>query len=640
MELDATTAVNLAAPCCSYEEDVSALLAQQPQGDDEPAVTASSGGGGPVVATTVVQAHPQTTTAADGGGYVCMAMCSQDTLNAMFEAIRDFVQEVTVTFTEDRVTVVNEDTTGGVVVCISMPADKIRASGGLYEYRCSAPRKRACVDVKRLSSVFKAPVRQGDIAELRLLESEPMLMHVIERNVNTRESKATSVRLIDPSADADVGFVDSISYETCVTMESVEFYDSVKKLCTTESTTVRVWCDGASMAMSACGRFIPCITWTMQLRPALDVAREVNEAAAAAEVAAATRVASHGGGGVPRSRSRPSQACAVHTASPPSSASPTSSSSASSSPASPQSPPPPRVPPPPRALTNGDRPGAHTPDGLPRWLVAEDALTVDPSAASSLERRFSCVRPGTAIVCRAKNLNSPSLDAFYPLSFVMRIAKAKAVSRCVALNLSDAVPVICFSYDTEIGSLRFVLASKDESKATDVDREATAAAPKYVPDALSERVDEACRAKCNMAKRKRTRRVWSRKEACAHARMQQQQQQAVAIQTQQQGGAEKRKRPSRSSSSSSSSGSARKRARTDKHRAHHKGPDADAQPVVQLERSPAHNPDMTEADAYAAAMREVAGWTADADAAMATVGGGDASPDLVVVPVPVPPVGV
>ena len=511
-EVDAQT--QQAPPACPYEEDVSALLC-------DAAEASESSRDAPPPPSPRPQPPP-------APGYVCMAMCSQDTLNAMFEAIRDFVQEVTVTFTEDRVTVVNEDTTGGVVVCISMPADKIRASGGLYEYRCSEPRKRACVDVKRLSSVFKAPVRQGDIAELRLLESEPMLIHVIERNVNTGESKATSVRLIDPNPDADVGYVDSIAYETCVTMESVEFYDSVKKLCTTESTTVRVWCDGAAMAMSACGRFIPCITWTMQLRPAGEVAKELNDAAVAAEALAASR-SSHG-----RSHSHAASSGA-HRSTPAAAAAAGqdySSSSASSSPSSSDAPSPQDV-----AASSGGGVGAsavatatQTPPRQEPW-VTEGALTVDPSASSSLERRFGCVRPGTAIICRKPGMTGPDLDAFYPLSFVMRIAKAKAVSRCVALNLSDTVPVICFSYDTEIGSLRFVLASKDESKATDVDREVASVAPKYVPDALSERVDEACRAKCNMAKRKRTRRVWSRREACAHAQQQLVQQQQRAIQS-------------------------------------------------------------------------------------------------------------
>ena len=350
----------------------------------------------------------------------------------------------------------------------------------------------------------------------------------------------------------------------------------------------------------------------MQLRPALEVAREVNDAAAVAEAAAVSKASSHGGGGGGSHRPKLT-ACGRSFSSCSSSSSPSSSSSASSSPAS---------PPP-----NATAPQPPPPDQR-KW-VAEDALTVDPSASSSLERRFSCVRPGTAVVCRAPGLAGPNLDAFYPLSFVMRIAKAKAVSRCVALNLSDAVPVICFSYDTEIGSLRFVLASKDESKATDVDREVAAVAPKYVPDALSERVDEACRAKCNMAKRKRTRRVWSRREACAHAKQQQallqqqqqQQQQAAQTQTSAQpvAGAKKRKRPS------SSGGSERKRRKSDRHDRGHAAaaqppPDVAMPPPALMPPQPT---EASEAEAYAAAMSEVAGWAQD---------GGDASPRLVVVP--------
>jgi hypothetical protein len=62
------------------------------------------------------------------------------------------------------------------------------------------------------------------------------------------------------------------------------------------------------------------------------------------------------------------------------------------------------------------------------------------------------------------------LDEEYPKDFLVRIAKAKNASRKITMHLSKFFSALTMSYDTYIGSLRFILAPKKKKMVTPLDK--------------------------------------------------------------------------------------------------------------------------------------------------------------------------
>lgn len=360
--------------------------------------------------------------------YVCLALSSQDTLNSMFDSIKDFTQEVKIKFTGGGMEIISQDTTGVVVVLLNITTGNILRSGGFYEYKTSVPCVEACVNVKLMSTIFKSAISQGDIVELRILASEPNFINVIERNINTLKCTSSKIKVIKPEATPNVDYVKSIKYDNCVSMESVEFYDIIKKLCITESNSVRFWCDGKVISMSAAGQFA-----STELSLVLE------------------------------------NVCSPDCLTP----------------------------------KNCDKERTHD-QHLP---PVERVYTVDPMDSFNLEKRCRAVKRGTALFC-TRSQERMQVDEIYPLAFIQRISKSKSVSKIISILTTDDHRIITLSYDTEIGSLRFVVAYKQKSK----DEPETDRPVSCNPDKISTRVDEACKERCNSMKRKRTRRVWSRKD--------------------------------------------------------------------------------------------------------------------------------
>ncbi|MDD5755574.1 MAG: hypothetical protein PHN45_12605 [Methylococcales bacterium] len=380
--------------------------------------------------------------------YVCLAMSHQDTLNSMFDAIKDFVQEVNIRFTKDDMEIIKADNTGVVMVSMKLSKKDIETAGGLYVYKTGVSCVEVCLNVKLLSNVFKSAVSQGDIVEIRVVASESNFVHIIERNVNTLKSIKSSVRVIKSDTVEDNDYVHKLVYSGCITMESVEFYDNIKKLCITESNTVRLFCDGDTLSMSAAGQFTN-IMLDVHLHSASEALKMMAD-----EVNTKRRMR----------KDRARQTSQIQSSS----------------------------------------------NDVP-CDVNMDVMTVDPMLSSSLEKRFACIRRGSALFCKTNADAVVNVDEDYPLSFLMRIAKSKSVSKTISMLINDEYPVITLSFDTEIGCLRFILGSKEKN----IEMRQNVPLPKCVIDSLSKQVDEACKDKCNSIKRKRTRRVWSRKDTSA-----------------------------------------------------------------------------------------------------------------------------
>lgn len=452
--------------------------------------------------------------------YVCLAISNQDTLNSMFDAIKDFVQEVNIKFTAEGMEIVNQDSTGVVVVLVQLLLSNIVRAGGLYEYKTAVSSVEVCLNVKLISTTLKSAVSQGDIVEIRILASEPNFVNIIERNVNTRKCIKTKVRVIKSDNEQTDDYVNKLRYDSCITMESVEFYDNIKKLSITESSTMRLWCDGNVLSFSSVGQFSN-IMLNVELQKSEDAMRLANAAAAQK---------------VKQERMKRAQSLSQSDAAPPPPPSSLSTADVPPSLSDAAQQQQPQIKKEPGDVSTQD---THTTDESSstttivatteqsrqeqteceqqlKPFIEASVMTVDPMQSTSLEKRFSCIKRGSALYCRKtdgseqqKQQQQEVTDEDYPLSFLMRIAKSKAVSKYISILGSSTFPIVTLSFDTEIGSLRFILASKEKNK----EMRAVCATPKYVLDPLSVRVDEACKEKCNSIKRKRTRRVWSRKEA-------------------------------------------------------------------------------------------------------------------------------
>lgn len=455
--------------------------------------------------------------------YVCLAISNQDTLNSMFDAIKDFVQEVNIKFTAEGMEIVNQDSTGVVVVLVQLLLPNIVRAGGLYEYKTAVSSVEVCLNVKLISTTLKSAVSQGDIVEIRILASEPNFVNIIERNVNTRKCIKTKVRVIKSDNEQTDDYVNKLRYDSCITMESVEFYDNIKKLSITESSTMRLWCDGNVLSFSSVGQFSN-IMLNVELQKSEDAMRLANAAAAQK---------------VKQERMKRAQLSSQSDTAQPSLSSssflPAADVVSNLTDAAQQQQQQPQIKKEPgddntqdrridesstttitAATTEQPRQEQTECEQQLKPFIEASVMTVDPMQSTSLEKRFSCIKRGSALYCRKtdgseqqKQQQQEVTDEDYPLSFLMRIAKSKAVSKYISILGSSTFPIVTLSFDTEIGSLRFILASKEKNK----EMRAVCATPKYVLDPLSVRVDEACKEKCNSIKRKRTRRVWSRKEA-------------------------------------------------------------------------------------------------------------------------------
>ena len=365
--------------------------------------------------------------------YVCLALPHQDTLNYMFDAIKDFVaQTVDLVFTANGLEISKSDTADIMQVMMKLTKPCIESAGGLYEYKTSEPAVDVCVNVGLLSNVFKSAVSQGDIVEMRVFASKANYIQIIERNVNTGKCIKSDLK-ITKSNDRSPDYTALTMYDSCITMESVEFYDNIKKLCITESGTVRFYCSSGEgtadhvMSLSTSG-FIADAALTIRLLDSTDAlnllqSREDSKTTVAAD---------------------------------------------------------------------------------------DTIMTIDPMQSSSMEKRVSCVKRGSALFCKERTTRI-RVDEDFPLSFVKRVAQAKAVAKYISILTSGqksvSNQVITLSFDTEIGYLRFMLASKEKNAEV----RSSVPQPVFVMDSLSERVNDACKEKCNAIKRKRTRRVWSHK---------------------------------------------------------------------------------------------------------------------------------
>lgn len=381
----------------------------------------------------------------DGGGasgddveYVCLALSNQDTLNAMFDAIKDFVQEVNIKFTKNGMEMLNTDSTEIVHVFIELPLANIARSGGSYVYNTTTDCVEICLNVKLISTIFKTAISQGDIVEIRIYASELNCVHIIERNVNTRRSISSKVKVIKIDTHQSIDYVRAITYDSCISLESVELYDNIKKLCITESNVVRFWCNGEIVHLAAHGQFT-----TIKMNIHLDATH-----ARLASSSTTTNMATSQSG------------------------------------------------------DDASKPHSLVSDAAPQDTV----FVTDPLRCSSLDLRYAEIRRGSALLCASDKTTPLRMDEQFPLNFVMRIAKAKSVSKIASILLSDSYPVITFSYDTDIGSLRFILSPVERDPAV------VFSEPDYVLDQISERIDTTCKDRCNAMKRKRTRRVWSRKD--------------------------------------------------------------------------------------------------------------------------------
>jgi len=163
-------------------------------------------------------------------------------------------------------------------------------------------------------------------------------------------------------------YVNKLKYDSCITMESVEFYDNVKKLSITESSTMRLWCDWNVLSLSSSGQFS-----NIMLNVELQKAQDLIAGTKSAEVDPATSGAVS---------SQMASACEAKKDETESKSGPMDAS----------------------------------------------VMTVDPMNSSSLEKRFSCIKRGSALYCRKPREDKTDAivtDEDYPLSFVMRIAKSK-----------------------------------------------------------------------------------------------------------------------------------------------------------------------------------------------------------------------
>lgn len=379
---------------------------------------------------------PACTASDDDVEYVCLALSNQDTLNAMFDAIKDFVQEVNIKFTKNGMEMLNTDSTEIVHVFIELPVANIARSGGSYVYNTGADCVEICLNVKLISTIFKTAISQGDIVEIRIYASELNCVHIIERNVNTRRSIASKVKVIKIDTHQSIDYVRAITYDSCISLESVELYDNIKKLCITESNVVRFWCNGEIVHLAAHGQFT-----TIKMNIHLDATHTC----------------------------LPTTTCTGPNGQPD---------------------------------DDGHQVGTTVSNETPHDTI----FVTDPLRCSSLDLRYSEIRRGSALLCASDKVTPLHMDEQFPLNFVMRIAKAKSVSKIASILLSDSYPVITFSYDTEIGSLRFILSPVERDPAV------VFSEPEYTLDHISERIDTTCKDRCNAMKRKRTRRVWSRKD--------------------------------------------------------------------------------------------------------------------------------
>jgi len=399
-----------------------------------------------------------TVVSTDDDEYVCLALPHQDTLNYMFDAMNGFVHTVDLIFTAEGLSISKSDTAGMVHVKMFLSETSIRNAGGLYEYKTQCGTVDVCVNVELLSNVFKTAASQGDIVEIRIFADKPNEVQIIERNVNTGKAIKSEVKVIDTDGKSPDNASPS-TYDSCITMESVEFYDNIKKLCITESKTVRFYCnssDNQVMSLSSFGLFANTVL-TIQLL-------DSNEALEQLKILEAS---------TPPSTKKPRRSSKQAAAAAPASA------------------------------------------DVNTVPIDSKIMTVDPMESSSLERRFSCVKRGSALFCKDPKIPAITVDEDFPLAFIMRIAKAKAVSKYISI-LTCADPrclhqFITLSFDTEIGCVRFTLVSKVKNTET----RSIVPTPVFVADSLSKRVNEACKEKCNAIKRKRTRRVWSHKEDTA-----------------------------------------------------------------------------------------------------------------------------
>jgi len=182
-------------------------------------------------------------------------VCDQgDRLRLVLESVHDFAGEARITFRQQGIEIVGQDTAHVVGVRYVLTSKKIREIGGSYEF--SNPESPGTpIDVGIRTKVVAGCLKcspPGDTVSIRIDPAIRGKLILVSRNA----TKITRWEIVTPTIsddDIDSGSLESLHYSGSITMSSGFFHDMLRDLSTANSSTVKLYCDGTRLVLTSDG---------------------------------------------------------------------------------------------------------------------------------------------------------------------------------------------------------------------------------------------------------------------------------------------------------------------------------------------------------------------------------------------------
>ena len=174
-----------------------------------------------------------------------------DRLKTAFESMRDFVNEIRLTFKKDGMELLGQDKGHVVLVRYMLPAKKIRDTGGSYEHN-AADTVEVGLRTKLVANVLKCS-SPGDTVSLSVDPSIPdRLVFTCQNGAKVSRWEIVTPSVADDDLDSEET-VERLHYSGSVTMSSALFHDMIRDLSTADALTVKMCCDGTRLVLSSEG---------------------------------------------------------------------------------------------------------------------------------------------------------------------------------------------------------------------------------------------------------------------------------------------------------------------------------------------------------------------------------------------------
>lgn len=179
-----------------------------------------------------------------------------DVLSGFSEACRDFCREAILVFATDGVHLYGRDSAGVVLVQYVLSAEDVCASGQ-GKYKCNVECVEVGIDTKIVANCLSS-VACGDLVGISVdLDDEPD--RLIIRCQNPISGKRSCYKVTIPVIPDDPiarSPVEACGYNSELVMGSLLFHDMIRDLTKSDSSSVRVCCDGKRLVLFANGRHI------------------------------------------------------------------------------------------------------------------------------------------------------------------------------------------------------------------------------------------------------------------------------------------------------------------------------------------------------------------------------------------------